>query len=165
MGKRWRVKPNKSLRENARLAVPNMMDDFLGHTARVIGHPRLKNELHQMRLAGKKLRYAMEVFVAAFGKDFESYLEEIKHLLDVMGRIHDYDTNIPLMRSHLREVRLFNRTATTPRDKVSTGSLTILIREQLAVRQSLFLEMTTILEQWGREHFEQKVIRSMMVLS
>jgi hypothetical protein len=95
MSKRWRIKPNKNLRENARMVVPLMMDDFLSHKGRVISHPRLKLDLHRMRLAGKTLRYAMEAFSPGFDVQFSSSLEELKQLLDTMGRIHDCDVNIP----------------------------------------------------------------------
>jgi CHAD domain-containing protein len=165
MAKRWRIKPNKDLRENARLVVPRMVDDFLSHRNRVIGHPRLKNELHRMRLAGKTLRYAMEVFEPAFGKEFGSCLEEVKDLLDTMGSVHDCDVNIPRLQAHLREVRLFNRSAANRQDKVPTGSMVRLVREQLALRQSLFGRMSEIIEQWSRKDFGGKVARSMSVRS
>jgi CHAD domain-containing protein len=165
MGKRWRIKPNKNLRENARLVVPIMIDEFLAHSDRVVNHPRLKLELHRMRLAGKTLRYAMEVFHPAFGDEFEACLEEVKRLLDAMGRIHDCDVNVPRLQAHVREVRLFNRTAMTSQDKVSTGAMVQLIHEQFTLRHTLFQEMATILEQWSRENFKGKILQSMMVSS
>jgi CHAD domain-containing protein len=165
MAKRWHIKPNRNLRENARLVIPIMIDEFLARSDRVVHHPRLNLELHRMRLAGKTLRYAMEVFHPAFGDEFETCLEEVKRLLDAMGRIHDCDVNVPRLQAHVREVRMFNRTATTPRDKVSTGSMVQLIQEQRTLRQTLFQEMTAILEQWSRENFKGKVVQSMMVSS
>lgn len=161
MARRWRIKTNKSLRDNAKLAVPRMLDDFLDRRDRVLAHPRLKNELHRMRLAGKTLRYAMEVFEHAFGGEFSSCLEQLKNLLNTMGTIHDCDVHVPKMQSYLREVRLFNRASPTPQDKIHTGPMTDLIREQLARRKSLFLEMTEIIEQWTRENFKGKVLQSM----
>ena len=163
MTKRWRIKPNKNLRENARLVVPMMIDDLLARNNRVVAHPRLKEELHRMRLSGKTLRYAMEVFEPAFGEEFGSCLEEVKRLLDAMGKIHDCDVNVPGLQTHLREMRLFNRATTNPGDRVSTGAIVKLIREQFAVRRSLFEEMSSILEQWSRENFKGKVLQSMMV--
>jgi len=165
MAKRWRIKPNKNLRDNARLVVPLMLDDFFLRKVRVLGHPRLKNELHRMRLAGKTLRYAMEVFAPAFGDDFEGCLEEVKRLLDTMGKIHDCDVHIPKLQASLRETRIFNRSTVAADDKVPTGSMVGLIREQQACRRSLFLEMTGMIEQWSRENFKGKVINSMLVSS
>jgi CHAD domain-containing protein len=165
MAKRWRVKPNRNLRENARLVVPMMMDEFLAHKDRVLTHPRLKLELHRMRLRGKTLRYAMEVFDATFGDEFKACLEEVKHLLDTMGKIHDYDVNIPKLKVQVQEVRLFNRGVTIAADRISTGAMVKFIHEQNGVRQGLFQEMTTILERWHRDNFKGKVLQSMMVPS
>ena len=163
MARRWRVKPNRDLRENARLVVPAMMDEFLARKDRVVAHPKLKQELHRMRLSGKTLRYAMEVFVAAFGAEFGSCLEDVKQLLDTMGRIHDCDVNVPRLQTHLRELRLFNRVTVNSVDKVPTGAIVKLIREQLDLRRSLFGEMSLILDRWARENFKGKVLQSMMI--
>ena len=165
MAKRWRVRPNKNLRDNARVVVPIMVQDFLSHKTRVLGHPRLKYELHKMRLAGKTLRYAMEVFEPAFGHEFGSCLEEVKELLDTMGNIHDCDVNVPRLQAHLREVRLFNRSLTNTQDKIGTGALVKLIREQLDLRNSLFDKMSDIVGHWSLKNFCGRIERSMSVLS
>lgn len=165
MAKRWRIKPNKNLRDNARLVVPMMVDDFLARKDRVLGHPRLKNELHRMRLAGKTLRYAMEVFESAFGKEFESCLDEVKRLLDTMGKIHDCDVHVPKLQMCLREVRIFNRTSHTAQDKIPTASMVTFLREQRALRNSLFVEMSGIVDQWVQGNFKGRVLQSMLVSS
>ncbi len=162
MANRWRVKPNKNLLENARLVVPVMFDEFLARSDRVVAHPRLKKELHRMRLSGKTLRYAMEVFKPAFGEEFGTSLDEVKRLLEAMGKIHDCDVNTPELQAHLREMRLFNRATTNPDDRVSTGEIVKLIREQFATRRSLFEEMSSILERWQRENIKGKILQSMM---
>ncbi len=161
MPKRWRIKPNRNLRENARLVVPLMIDDFLSHRDRVINHPRLKHDLHRMRLAGKTLRYAMEVFEPGFQTEFSACLENVKQLLDAMGKIHDCDINIPRLRGFLRELRLFNRLRDEVHDRIATSAFNQLIREQSALRRALFAEMTSIVERWDRENFKVTLLRSM----
>jgi CHAD domain-containing protein len=163
MPKRLRVKPNKNLRENAQSVVPLMIDDFLARKDRVVTHPRLRDELHRMRLSGKPLRYAMEVFEPAFGEEFEACLEELRRLLDAMGEIHDCDVNVPRLQAHLRAMRLLNHATANTNDRISTGAMVKLIREQLATRRSLFEEMSSILDRWSRENFKGKVLQSMMV--
>src|SRR5262249_49999352 len=55
--------------------------------------------LHQLRIAGKQLRYAFEVFIpaldASFRDDFYPQLEGIQHLL---GEIHDANEAIAAYR-------------------------------------------------------------------
>jgi len=116
-----------------------------------------------MRLAGKTLRYAMEVFELAFGEDFRTCLEEVKRILDAMGRIHDCDVNAPKLQDYLREMRLYNRTISKPGETMPTGAIVKMIQEQFAFRRSLFAEMSAILERWRRENFKGKVLQSMMV--
>jgi CHAD domain-containing protein len=138
-----------------------MVDDFLSHKDRVINHPRLKHDLHRMRLAGKTLRYAMEVFEPGFQAQFSSCLEEVKRLLDSMGSIHDCDVNIPRLQAYLREIRLFNRLRVNVQERIPTSALTKIIREQSALRSSLFAEMTSMLEQWERGNFKTTLLQSM----
>ena len=114
-----------------------------------------------MRLAGKTLRYAMEVFEPGFKASFSSCLEEIKNLLDTMGRIHDCDVNIPRLQAFLKELRMFNRSRDDVQDRIATSALTRLIREESALRRGLFTEMTSVLEQWERSNFTATLLLSM----
>ena len=161
MSKRWRIKPGRNLRENARLVVPLMVDDFLSYRERVVTHPRLKQELHRMRLAGKTLRYAMEVFESGFNAEFSLALEEVKLLLETMGQIHDCDVNIPRLQEYLKEMRLYNRSRDDMQDRLTTSALTALLRTQSLRRKQLFSEMSTILERWERENFVAGLLDSM----
>jgi CHAD domain-containing protein len=46
--------------------------------------------LHQVRIAGKRLRYAMEVFADCFGPDFkEVHYPAIEEMQDILGRAND----------------------------------------------------------------------------
>jgi hypothetical protein len=82
-----------------------------------------------------------------------------------MGTIHDYDVNIPKLKAHVQEVRLFNRSVPIAADRVSTGAMVKFIREQNGLRKALFQEMTTILDRWQRDNFKGKIIQSMLVSS
>ncbi|HTR82108.1 MAG TPA: CHAD domain-containing protein [Bacteroidota bacterium] len=165
MAKRSVLKPNKSFRENARLLLPVLLDDFLSRKDRIVGHPRLKNDFHKMRLAGKTLRYAMEVFQAAFGDEFSGCLDDVKQLLDVMGQVTDCDVNVPVLRLHLREMRSFNRVTASQHDAIRTKALTDLIHIQQTRRTELFNEACASIERLGAEDFRQRLIRSMSAVS
>lgn len=161
MRQKWKIKPGKSFRENARLALPVMLDDMMERKDRVVQHPRLKNELHQMRIAGKPLRYAMEIFEPAFGKEYKHCHDEVKDVLEIMGDIHDCDAAIPALLNHLREVRLFNNMLADRHEKMATAALRALLKEKREQRGLLFAEMRGILERWTKEDFKGKLIQSM----
>lgn len=157
------LKPNRSFSENARLLVPVLFDEFLLHKDRVVSHPRLKKDLHRMRIAGKTLRYAMEIFGDAFEDEFSACLEEVKQLLDVMGNVHDCDVNIPRLQTQLHEIRSFNRVTPSPKDRIRTTALVNLISEQQKVRTAMFNDLCTVIQLWTDNNFKQRIVESMKV--
>ena len=161
MGTKAALKPNKSFRENARLLLPVLFDDFLSYKNRVVTHPRLKDDLHKMRNAGKILRYAMEFFEDAFDEEFSLCLKEVKRLLDLMGEVHDCDVNIPALNIQLREIRSFNRATADPNDRIRTKALADLIRAEQNRRGAVFNETCAVVERWVVENFRERVVQSM----
>lgn len=46
---------------------------------------------HRMRIAAKRLRYALEVFLPVFGRRAEAWVRAIKELQEMLGELHDCD--------------------------------------------------------------------------
>ncbi len=161
MATRANLKPNKSFRDNARILVPFLFEEFLSHRNRVVAHPKLKNDFHKMRIAGKTLRYAMEVFDAGFDEEFDGCLGEVKRLLDVMGQVHDCDVCVPTLQNHLREIRSYNRVTANPGDKIRTKAVTEIIKAQHSRRLTLYSESCAIIDGWVVGNFGQKILQSM----
>ena len=161
MERRANLKPNRNFRENARILIPFLYEEFLSHRGRVIAHPKLKNDFHKMRIAGKTLRYAMEVFDAGFGEEFAACLGEVKRLLDVMGQVHDCDVCVPTLQNHLREIRSFNRVTADPSDRIRTKAVSDLIQAQHSRRKSLYDEACAIVEGWAAGNFGERILQSM----
>jgi len=57
----------------------------------VAGHPERVEELHAMRIAGKRLRYTLELFRPVLGGEAALFLEKLKEMQDLLGEIHDCD--------------------------------------------------------------------------
>ena len=155
------LKPSRSFSENARLLVPVLLDDFLSRHGRVLSHPRLKADFHKMRIAGKTLRYAMEVFAEVLDDEFGSCLQEVKQLLTTMGAVHDCDVNIPRVQTQLREIRSFNRGTPNPEDRITTTALVGLIAMQHKLRSEKFNEACAVIGRWIDGGFRDRVVRSM----
>jgi hypothetical protein len=155
------LKPNKNFRENARLLLPLLFDDFLSYRDRVVTHPRLKDDLHKMRNAGKVLRYAMEFFEDAFDDEFSLCLREVKQLLDLMGQVHDCDVNIPALNIQLREIRSFNRATANPKDRIRTRALVNLVHAAQMRRVTMFNDACVVTARWDTENFKQRIVQSM----
>jgi len=50
-----------------------------------------QEELHQMRIAFKKVRYALEIFEPAFDQEYEKISSDIQSYQERLGKIHDLD--------------------------------------------------------------------------
>ncbi|MGA2669027.1 MAG: CHAD domain-containing protein [Ignavibacteria bacterium] len=162
MKKRYPVKKNRTLKENVKVILPLMYDDLMSSKDRVVGHPRLKTELHRMRITGKPMRYAMEYVENAFPRRFRECHDEIKDAIELMGEIHDCDVNIPEIGSHLNEIREFNRTVTRGNQRFMIKPVTMLIRQLRDKREKMYAELCTTLDRWQKEDFRSKLVTSMI---
>lgn len=66
-----------------------------------ITDPARVTELHDMRIACKRLRYLLEIFDVAFRSDMAPHIETVRELQDLLGDIHDCDVQVPMLKGHL----------------------------------------------------------------
>ncbi len=59
-------------------------------------------ELHDMRIAAKRLRYCFEFFSPLFDEEFKLHLKRFKQLQDYLGEIHDCDVWVDYLRAELK---------------------------------------------------------------
>lgn len=108
------VKPLCSYRENARIILPQKVEEvytwepFIRDAAR-------HEELHNMRISIKRLRYTMELFRVAYGspkrdsrevtvvedKRFVEFLGIIVDLQEILGDIHDADVVLEVLTDYM----------------------------------------------------------------
>jgi hypothetical protein len=93
--------PDRRIRPNARRILSVRIDEVWSFEHAVVD-PAAVTELHDMRIACKRLRYLLEIFDVAFGESLEPYVEEVKGLQDLLGEIHDRDVQVPALEQHLR---------------------------------------------------------------
>jgi exopolyphosphatase/guanosine-5'-triphosphate,3'-diphosphate pyrophosphatase len=65
-------------------------------------YPERVHELHDMRIAAKRLRYCFEFFQPCFGHHYKSTLERFKKLQEYLGEIHDCDVWVDYLRVELK---------------------------------------------------------------
>jgi len=92
--------PDDRLLPNARKVLAVRIDEVYSYD-RAVRDPANVKQLHDMRIACKRLRYVLEIFGIAFTSDLEPQIDQIKELQDLLGDIHDCDVQVPMLEEHL----------------------------------------------------------------
>lgn len=62
--------------------------------------PHLADQLHQLRIAAKHLRYALEIFVPLYGPRLETFIGSALTIQRTLGDWHDYDVWLEAVQKH-----------------------------------------------------------------
>ena len=104
-----KVNPNRPVLVNAASLIAQRLDEMLAYES-CLANPDNVYELHEMRIAGKRLRYTMEVFQPVYvrytdaGTEFSAILQAVKNLQEHLGILHDADVLVPEILEHLGRV-------------------------------------------------------------
>jgi len=166
--------PEAPLAVNAALIVGTRLNEMLAF-APFISDAESVYELHQMRIAAKRLRYTMELFQQIYAPNpdfaarFSAALETVKALQDHLGFLHDADVLVPQLTAHLTHL-LEDSFGTDHRDEPVVGvhfvdfdagiGLLTLCRETRAERDAQYAKFLTDWTQWE----EQKLFTSLITL-
>jgi CHAD domain len=96
--------PQRSLGENAARIVIVRLRELRGFAPKAL-HPGASRAQHDMRIAAKRLRYALETTGFCFGKPAQAAARRARDLQDLLGELHDCDVMLPRIESHLAELR------------------------------------------------------------
>jgi CHAD domain-containing protein len=67
--------------------------------------PGEPGDLHDMRIAAKRVRYILEAAEPVFGQPATRGVKTMKQLQDLLGEIHDCDELLPLVERHTERLR------------------------------------------------------------
>ena len=149
-----------TLRSSGREILPPMLDSFLQRIDLVTLKEHRQEPLHALRLRGKRLRYVMEMYLPAYNSSFIDCLDSVKEILGIMGRIHDLDINLPVLRQHVRQVRHFNAGINDRALNMPTERLRTIIQQFEEERHNQFLILCDRFLQWKQEEFRQRFLQS-----
>jgi hypothetical protein len=97
--------PGAALADNAQRLVGARLDELCAFVPAVLD-PRAVTELHDMRIAAKRLRYVLEVTAEpCFGPYARTAGKRAKELQDLLGEIHDCDVQLPRVEALVAELR------------------------------------------------------------
>jgi CHAD domain-containing protein len=81
--------------------------------------PDAVEDLHDMRIAAKRVRYVLELSEPVLGPPARRGAKQAKKLQDLLGEIHDCDEHLPLVEAHIARLRAEDAAAvaaTAPRN-------------------------------------------------
>jgi CHAD domain-containing protein len=114
-----------------------------------VDHPEAVEELHEMRIAAKWLRYTMELFAPAYADGLKRPLSSVKRIQELLGDLHDSDVRLDLLRAmagtrlDFRGLEAIGRMLPDP---VERGLGLLLSREE-ATRQGCYRDFY---KEWSR---------------
>lgn len=94
------LKADATVRANAQKIIATRTAEFFAF-APYLADPTNVTELHDMRIAAKRLRYALELFKDALDPDAADCITLVKEFQEIVGDIHDHDVLVGIMRAHL----------------------------------------------------------------
>jgi CHAD domain len=90
--------------ETARAVLAARLDEVAQIRTAITGAGQ-SEDLHDLRIAAKRLRYSLETFEACFpSKAAHTWANRVRDLQDVLGRIHDLDVLMALLTDRLRDL-------------------------------------------------------------
>lgn len=100
-GRRHRLewRPADPCALNAQRVLPQVAAGFLALGREVLAGEPAPRELHALRLAGKRLRYSLELFREFYGPELGQVLRTLKKLQRMLGEISDCDATETLIRA------------------------------------------------------------------
>lgn len=93
------LNPKQSFRENARTILPQKVEEVYTWE-QFIRDLAKREELHNMRISIKRLRYTMEFFAINYDIHFTEFIETIIDLQDILGDIHDSDVVLEVLTNY-----------------------------------------------------------------
>jgi CHAD domain-containing protein len=75
--------------------------------------PGRPDELHDLRIAAKRVRYILETAEPVFGKPAARGVKTMKQVQDLLGEINDCDELLPLVEAHAEKLRAEDAAAAT----------------------------------------------------
>jgi hypothetical protein len=86
--------------KNARIIIKTRLDELYGWDA-CIDNPERVQDLHNLRIAAKRLRYTLEMFEAILPEKSASLCKEVEQIQEELGALHDSDVMIALAQLSL----------------------------------------------------------------
>jgi CHAD domain-containing protein len=135
-------------------ALGAMADDFMSSAEIAIDGQAAMDALHELRIKGKPLRYALELAKAYLPPAFGVYVKKVKKIIETLGTIHDLEVARSGLQSTISEIDFYNRAAV--KDHIGLLPFECLREAQERLERetaALIDKVSTNLRTWRRKDF------------
>jgi len=155
-----RLDPAAPLARGAGLLVRMRLDELCGFMP-AAGDPAAVTALHDMRIAAKRLRYALELTSCCFGPYAATAVKRLKALQEVLGEIHDCDVQLPEAAALLDELTAADVAAVAegrpaPHATAYAGLVAVQVQMR-ARREQAFARFAAMWEELERKGFRARL--------
>jgi CHAD domain-containing protein len=91
------LNPHASTGQNARIIAKVRLEELYSWK-KYVDNPYRVRELHNLRIAAKRLRYTFEVFEEVLPEASQSIVKELARIQEELGSLHDSDVMIAMLR-------------------------------------------------------------------
>jgi CHAD domain-containing protein len=91
------LNPHAPTGQNARIIAKVRLEELFSWK-KYVDNPYRVRELHNLRIAAKRLRYTFEVFEEVLPEASQSIVKELARIQEELGALHDSDVMIALLR-------------------------------------------------------------------
>ncbi len=96
-----------SFNEAGRDVVGKSLKEFCDLSKNIYA-PFIDEPLHELRISAKRLRYAIELYTACWGKRIAPFADEVADMQSFLGEIHDADVWLESLSERLRDSKSNN---------------------------------------------------------
>ncbi len=139
-----------SFNEAGREAVAASLEELCDLGASVY-EPFNIEKLHEMRIAAKRLRYAVELFTACWGAKVEPFAAEIATMQSLLGEVHDCDVWLENLGGQMRKRQ--SGAARTSQQKAAVWLLSKFIKN----RTKNYCASLKLWSEWEATNFTERM--------
>jgi CHAD domain-containing protein len=126
--------------------------------------PFAVDALHRMRIAAKRLRYAMQLFATCLNEALAEHAAEVAELQTSLGKLHDCDVWLEVLGRMLRDFRKHEDAAGSPlsdAEQQQRMAAVWLLRHFAGARMKHYGHALACWHEWQRNRFSARLIKAL----
>ncbi len=149
-------------RQVARATILNRLNE-VDKLSDSLYHPLKAKPLHKMRIAVKRLRYAIELFEQCWGPPLRPFAKRMATLQTALGELHDCDVWIVEFGNRLAEAQKLRSGESSAPHLARNGALLWLLTHFVKLRTRHFSDALTRWRYWEAQNLSSQLSNSLEV--